>query len=126
MTDQLKLGLAALALVAAFGSGWLVNGWRLGERIERLEGENARLKDANEGFASAVREQTKAIQGLRADADRREAEGKRATEEARKRASALAAQVSDLLKRPLPKDPSGDCPALEGDLNEAIRARRGS
>jgi prophage endopeptidase len=39
--DSVKLAMIAGALAAAFGTGWAVNGWRLGDKVSKLEATHA-------------------------------------------------------------------------------------
>jgi hypothetical protein len=56
-----KIAIAAVLVVLGFGSGWMVNGWRLGEdlaakdtTIARLQGANTALEAANKQCAVNV------------------------------------------------------------------------
>lgn len=68
-----KLGAAGLLLAGAFGAGWMVNGWRLGERIQRMEHDQAQA-ELSAALAAGVKEAewTKNLEDARNAATQRE------------------------------------------------------
>lgn len=57
----LQIAAAALVAVAAFGAGWLVNGWRLHSDLAKVEAAHAKEK---------AEQATAALTTLKADADK--------------------------------------------------------
>ena len=124
--------LCAVALVIGAAGGWLVNGWRLGTQLEHAKtelatcsGSLARTEDANKAFAGAVADQTTSIRALEASTLARDARAAAAAAKAAEQGKAITAKADAILNRPLPATVAGDCPALEVDLDEAVRERKG-
>lgn len=65
---DLRLAAAGAALLAAFGAGWAVNGWRVGAEVDRLKSEHAA------SVATANRSALVLQQRLDAERDRQAAE----------------------------------------------------
>lgn len=126
------LGIAAVSGAAGTAAGWTLNGWRLGTELEHARselatctGSLARTEDANKAFAGAVAAQTSSIRSLEAATLERDRRATEASEAAAKQGKKIENQGAAILKRPLPSTVAGDCPALEVDLDEVVRERKG-
>lgn len=69
--DQIKLALqlaiAAIALAAAAAGGWVINGWRMGEKLEAANRELTVYKDQVKVLAAGVQACSKSVEdGARA------------------------------------------------------------
>lgn len=124
----LYLALAAAVLFAGgfgigFGSGWKVNGWRLGAEIQRLAGENTVLRGVNERCGVDVDAVRAAVKGIADAADeraRKAAAAMKGVETAAKGHLALAAEIAH---RP-PAPPEKQCETVTEEQREYVRLRR--
>jgi hypothetical protein len=117
----IRLGIAAIALVAAAAGGWTVNGWRLGEKIQRLEDQSEVLVVAVNACSASVEAGEKAgaaaiAQGeqLLAEARRLHAGGTQAVR-----------RIEDLIKKKPPAGPDGK-PAGCDEAWAAIESKAGA
>lgn len=71
MRDRVISAIIALALVLAFGAGWMVNGWRLNEELATLKSgydrEAAEASEKARGFESELRTRVETIDKLQKD-----------------------------------------------------------
>jgi hypothetical protein len=124
MTTQVKLALAGLALLAAFGIGWMANGWRLGRDIENLRGKVALVEGANNRCAIAVGDVNKTLNGMRADQEKRAADAKAAVLKAQADAKDHYDAALAALQRPAP-DPGKECDTVAREARGYFNRRHG-
>lgn len=86
----------------AFGGGWITNGWRLGQQIERIHAERAQA-DLSNALAAGVQEAewTKTVEDARNDATIREQAIRRDVVGARNAVDSLQRELADI-QRSLP------------------------
>lgn len=87
---------AAALLVAGFGAGWSVNGWRLGAKLEKLDGALTTCEGNVAAYADAVVSQNRSIQAARDAAQQAQQAARRELQQARQRSASLDAQILDL------------------------------
>lgn len=106
-------GLILLAgAAAAFGAGWVVNGWRLGEQIAQIERDQvAAVAAAHEAARLKERAMAKQAEEARNAATQREIALRRAADGARGALDGLLHDIADLRR------------AMPGMADEAIRQR---
>lgn len=106
----------AVALLAAgFGTGWTVNGWRLGTQVEKLDGALTTCEGNVAAYADAVVSQNDSIKAAREAAERAQETARRELEQARQRSDSLDAQIRDLRRA------RGEtCADAEQLINEAL------
>lgn len=116
--------IVATAIAAAgFGAGWTVNGWRLGTRIERLQGENTVYAAANARCGVNVAEVKAAVAGLVDAAEKRAEEGRKAIAQAEKAAVVHINRAAGIIQR-LPVPPEKQCDTVREEQIEYVRQRR--
>ena len=109
----IKLGLLALLFVAGATSGWMVNGWRLSEKVTHLEDQNrvlsSSLKACTDGVDAAAKANDDVLKMAGKLID--------AAKKAHASGEAAAARLEELLKKPPP--PGAGCDeawdAIEAD-----------
>lgn len=113
--------LGGLAIGAT--TGWVINGWRLSGKVERLNGKVdardqaiASLGDINARCTSSVADVKAAVKEIADDAAKRAAAAATAMQRAEKGAGAYLANARAALARPAPA-PGGECEAM---VREAI------
>lgn len=110
LTLRIAAVLAGAAL--AFGAGWKVNGWRMGEQIAEMQREQiAAVSSQNEVYRLKERAMNKKVEDARNEAIQREARIRSAAAGARNAADSLRDELADLRRR---------IPSLTG---EALRER---
>lgn len=104
----------------AFGSGWIANGWRLGQQIERMHAEQARaeLSAALDGGIRTA-ELTKQVEDARNDAIKREQDLRRSAAGSRAAADGLRDELAEL-RRSLPSLAADACRQRADTLAEIL------
>lgn len=132
--SPIKFEIVAIAVVLAMSAGvvggWTMNGWRLGARVERLQGaidtqkqSIAMLKGANDRCTAGVAEVKGAVKGFVDEADKR---GRDAA--AAMKAAAVAAQghlqdARDALNRP-PAPAGQECETAAAEATRYAQKRK--
>lgn len=100
MSFRVLIMLAGAAI--AFGGGWAVNGWRLGERIQRIHVDHARA-ELSAALDAGIRtaELAKQVEDARNEATKREIDNRRAADGARNANERLRDELAEL-RRSLP------------------------
>ena len=123
--NPIGLAIVAAAIAAAgFGTGWSVNGWRLGARIERLEGTTSALQAANQRCGVNVAEVKAAVAGLVDAAEKRADEGRKAIARAEVSAVKHINRAAGIIARP-PVPPEKQCDTVREEQIDYVRMRRG-
>lgn len=102
-----KLGVAVLALGAAFYGGWAVNGWRLGTKIEHTERERDAALTQGKVLAEGVRTCSSSIELAHDVATKAVDAGRAMLAEAKRLTAGAQGQVKrldELLSKPPPPD----------------------
>jgi hypothetical protein len=115
--------IAAVAGVAGFTSGWTVNGWRLGARIERLQGENTVYAGANARCGVNVAEVKAAVAGIVKAADERAEQAKKGIQKAEAAALGHINRAAGIIQRP-PVPPEKQCDVVQLEQVEYVNLRR--
>lgn len=124
-----RLYIAAVALVVAFSSGWLANGWRLNAEIADIrayhaEQERERVAQIN---SELLRRQT-ALEGIRKDAQEQIATATAGRTAAQSAADRLRAELDRYKRRTCPATTAGGeakeslLPELLADMEREGRA----
>jgi hypothetical protein len=121
---------ALFAGVAGLAAGWTLNGWRLGAKVERLEGTVATqrqalaaLDGANQRCVAGIAEVKGAVQQLVDDARRRAAAAAAAMARAEKQAAGHLAAARHALGRPMP-EPGLECEQTAAEAAAYARRRK--
>lgn len=107
-------GVVALVL-AGFGAGWAVQGWRLGAKVERLDGALTTCEGNVAAYADAVVSQNESIKAAREEAARAQEAARRELEKARQRSETMDAQI-----RALRRARGETCEDAEQLIDEAL------
>ena len=120
MFSQIKLYLASAAIVAAFGAGFLVNGWRLTAKIEsiKLAYSNALTLSIERARTKEQEWETKLNQE-RDNATKREIQLRKDADSAHAAADGLRSQLSDTARRIAESSPAA-CIAATATLSELL------
>ena len=124
---NMAIGAAVIAAVAGatgFASGWQINGWRLGVRIERLQGENTIYAGANARCGVNVAEVREAVADIVKAADERAEQAKKGIQKAEAAAVIHINRAAGIIKRP-PVPPEKQCDTVRDEQIEYVRMRRG-
>jgi len=116
--------IAAVAGAAGFTTGWTVNGWRLGARIERLQGENTVYAGANARCGVNVAEVKAAVAGIVKAADERAEQARKGIQKAEAAAVVHINRAAGIIQRP-PVPPEKQCDSVRAEQIEYVRMRRG-
>ena len=123
---NLAVGAAVIAAVAGatgFASGWQINGWRLGVRIERLQGENTIYAGANARCGVNVAEVREAVAGIVKAADERAEQAKKGIQKAEAAAVVHINRAAGIINRP-PVPPEKQCDTVRDEQRAYIIERR--
>lgn len=119
------------ALLAGFGAGWLVNGWRLGTENAELTGvvntqkqSIATLDGANQRCAAGVADVKGAVKGIADEARARSEAAAKAMKIAEEAAKQHLADAKSALNRPLPA-PGAECDTAAREATEYAKKRKG-
>jgi len=125
------LAIAIAIFAAGAGSGWTVNGWRLGTQVAKLEGrlealigENARVLAANQRCAIDVHAVNLAVAGIAKASDDLTRSANTAMAKADTAAGKLTASAADILAR-APPAPGKECATIDAEQRAYVRERRG-
>ena len=116
--------IAAVAGATGFASGWQINGWRLGVRIERLQGENTIYAGANARCGVNVAEVREAVAGIVKAADERAEQARKSIQQAEAAAVVHINRAAGIIQRP-PVPPEKQCDTVRDEQIEYVRTRRG-
>jgi hypothetical protein len=133
---MIKLEVLAIAVVIALaagaGSGWTVNGWRLGGTIEGLEGavatqkqSLATLEGANTRCTAGLAGVRDAVKAFADDGAKRSAAAAAAMAKVEQAAAAQLAAAKAALQRAMPP-PGGECDAAAREASAYARKRQGA
>ena len=115
--------VAAAAGATGFASGWQINGWRLGPKIERLAGEASALRSANARCGVNVAEVRDAVAGIVKAADDRAEQARKGIEKAEAAAIVHINRAAGIIKRP-PVPPEKQCDVVRDEQLDYVRMRR--
>jgi len=115
--------IAAVAGAAGFTTGWTVNGWRLGAKIERLAGEASALRAANARCGVNVAEVREAVAGIVKAADERAEQARKGIQKAEAAAVVHINRAAGIIQRP-PVPPEKQCDTVREEQIEYVRMRR--
>jgi septal ring factor EnvC (AmiA/AmiB activator) len=103
------LWIRAAILLAVFGAGWAVNGWRLGEKVASMQRDQAEATAAeNETYRIKERANSKRLEDSRNEAAKRETTIRRDADGARNAADSLRDELAEL-RRNLPSLAADAC-----------------
>jgi hypothetical protein len=133
---SMKLEILVLSLVGAllagFGGGWVVNGWRLSGDVARLEGTVDTQKQsletydgANKRCTASVADVKGAVKGIADEADARGKAAAEAMKKAAGEASGHLAAARDALSRP-PALPGQECDTAAREATAYAKKRKGA
>lgn len=131
MGNPLYLLIAAAVIAAAgFGSGWQINGWRLGAELATAQGEKKALTLSNDTYAAAnkqcavnVADVKAAVKGIVDSANDVNNKALAAMNRVAGQADAHQRAAEEVLKRP-PVPPDEWCAALQKETS-AYAGKRG-
>jgi hypothetical protein len=115
--------IAGVAGAAGFSTGWTLNGWRLGARIERLQGENTVYAGANARCGVNVAEVKAAVAGIVKAADERAEQARKGIQKAEAAAVVHINRAAGIIQRP-PVPPEKQCDTVREEQIEYVRMRR--
>jgi len=115
--------IAAVAGATGFASGWQVNGWRLGARIERLAGEASALRSANARCGVNVAEVKAAVAGIVKAGEERAEQARKGIQKAEAAAVIHINRAAGIIQRP-PVPPEKQCDTVRDEQIEYVRMRR--
>lgn len=132
--EQIKLAIAAAVVAGAFAAGaaggWVINGWRLGAEIQRLEGVRttqlqgmATLEGANKNCVAGVASVKASVKALVDDSEKRSADAAAAMKAAAAEASGHLAAAKSALARP-PVVRGKECPQAASEASTYARKRK--
>jgi uncharacterized protein HemX len=101
---RLAAGLivAAAVIGGAFGAGWTVQGWRLGNKVTTLQADLKTCQGNQEALSASVETQNEKVEKWRRRARERAQAAQQAQEQARQRVSALEKDL-EALRRARPE-----------------------
>jgi len=115
--------IAAVAGTSGFVGGWTLNGWRLGETIARLEGENTAYAGANARCGVNVAEVKAAVSEIVKQGEQRAVEAAKAIKKAETAAVVHLNRAAGIINRP-PVPPEKQCDTVRDEQIEYIKGRR--
>jgi hypothetical protein len=115
--------IAAVAGATGFASGWQINGWRLGARIERLAGEASALRGANARCGVNVAEVRDAVAGIVKAGEERAEQARKGIQKAETTALVHINRAAGIIQRP-PVPPEKQCDTVREEQIEYVRMRR--
>jgi len=118
------LGIAVVAGGAGAYGGWTLSTWKSAGELATCKGDLARVRDANEAFGVAIKQQTQAIMDVAEATRSRAAQAAVAEAAARKQGNMILGKADAILTRPLPATAAEDCAALSIDLDGEITERK--
>jgi hypothetical protein len=115
--------IAGVAGAAGFSTGWTLNGWRLGARIERLQGENTVYAGANARCGVNVAEVKAAVAGIVKAADERAEQARKGIQKAEAAAVVHINRAAGIIQRP-PVPPEKQCDTVRDEQRAYVIERR--
>lgn len=104
--DQIKAAIIGVILLGCFAAGWLVNGWRLGTKVEHLEATINQWETQSKILASTAKACSSGVDEAKRASAAAMSFGESALTEIRKRNAPITAQVARietlLLQQPPP------------------------
>jgi hypothetical protein len=122
---EIVAALLAFAVLAGAAAGWLVNGWRLGSQIERLQGKVALEQGANGRCERAVTEVQTTMNALREDEKARGVEVQKAVAKAAADSKTHLEAAREALNRAAPQ-PGSECDTAARESRAYVEKRRAS
>jgi hypothetical protein len=114
--------IAVVAGAAGFTSGWTVNGWRLGARIERLQGENTVYAGANARCGVNVAEVKAAVAGIVKAGEERAEQARKGIQKAEAAALGHINRAAGIIQRP-PVPPEKQCDTVRDEQRAYVQER---
>lgn len=112
-----------VAVIAAFGGGFALADWRMSGKVERLNGDNALLKQANGRCASNIQAAAKAVSDLQAAVAERERQAEQSMQQAQPQVEQRKAVITRI--KALPSVPvDQQCEAIKREQVAYVRERR--
>lgn len=132
--NPIKFEIVAIAVVLAMTGGvvggWTMNGWRLGARVERLQGTIdtqkqglATLEGANKRCVAGVDEVKTAVKGFTDAADKRARDAAAAMKAAEQQAKDHLQAAKDAMSRP-PITPGQECQGVAAEATKYAQKRK--
>ena len=114
--------IAAVAGASGFGTGWALNGWRLGADVARLEGQNTAYAGANARCGVNVAEVKAAVSEIVKQGEQRAAEAAKAIKKAETAAVVHLNRAAGIINRP-PVPPEQQCDVVRAEQIEYVKGR---
>lgn len=123
LSPAIAIGIAIAIALLSFGGGFAIADWRMSGKVEKLQGNNNLLSDANSKCAVDVQNAQTAMQAMTAVSQERERQAQESMRQAQPQVEQRTATITRI--RALPPVPlDQQCEAIKQEQIAYVKGRR--